>query len=92
MNFSGACREVKGKLPLADYLPKVDASFKNGVEKAYSMLNENKEVIIPITAGIGSYLITCHTGYPFPQFDKLMHLSFGYGTSALGRKIARKFN
>lgn len=92
MNFSNACREVKGKLPLTGYLPKLDDSLRNGIEKTYVIIKENKEITIPMALGVGSYLITCHTGYPFPEFDKLMHLSFGYGTSALGRKIARRFN
>ena len=55
------------------------------------LIKDNKDVVIPLVGGCGSYLISLHTG-SFPGFDKLVHYSFGFGMSRLGRKIARKFN
>lgn len=85
------------------YFPKIGIPekerLKAGLNKTYQSLaaaknaaNENKDVIVPLASSVAAHLITCQTGYPFPQFDKIMHYSFGYGASRLGRKIARRLD
>lgn len=90
-------RFVKEHLPKTYVTAQED--FREGFEKVYEkfgavkdIVSNNKEVVVPLVASLGSYLITVQTGYPFSNFDKLMHYLWGYGISALGRKIAWKFN
>jgi uncharacterized membrane protein YjdF len=57
------------------------------------LVRDNKDVIIPITAAVTADVAVRFIGYqPFNDFDKIVHFLAGYGTSRLGRKVARKLS
>lgn len=97
----GKVSEMSRTESVQEYLPKLGTlgrdDFKEGFKKAYKriravkdVINDNKEIVIPLATSVGAYVVTCHTGYTLPHFDKVFHILWGYGTSRLGRKIARK--